>query len=166
MIPSLLHWVWPHNASHNRDRSRVRFVARASSGVARAAVGLGAGERCPPRYLTSISRFAPCRCWSITGSPRYSAAHSEHASAAGFPHEARAIIAGIEIVARHGGVCVPTNQRCEGQHRGRCYKMCGFSRAKVARRSAMRAGQPRCLRIRHFTGRAPITQRCGTRCAT
>ena len=113
MIPSLLHWVWPHDASLTETETalaswrehhpawRALLWTSAPQDVAASLLDLDFEVRALPLLVNH-------RLYSLLG------CHSERAGAADFPHQARATVAGIEIVARHGGVCVPMDQGCEG----------------------------------------------------
>lgn len=114
MIPQLLHWIWPHNAAITPDEENALCSWHSHHPAWRLLFWTSQPEAAPA-WLSNLDfevRALPLlvnhRLYSLLG------CHSDHAEEENFPHEARAIIASIEIMARYGGVCPPRSDFCVG----------------------------------------------------
>lgn len=111
MIPQFLHWVLPYDAELGREQQLAfeswrahhpswRPLIWASDPGAVAAVmdDLGFEVRALPLLLNH-------RLYSLLGC---------HGDPTGERNAARALVASVEILARYGGVCPPTDEPCAG----------------------------------------------------
>lgn len=114
MIPQILHWVWPHHAELEPDFQAALCLWREHHPSWRPMIWApDPGE--VPAALRDIDfevRALPLlvnhRLYSLLG------CHCDRACERNPPHQARAVVASVEIVARYGGVCPPIGAPCCG----------------------------------------------------
>ena len=112
MIPQYLHWVWPCSAQMQPQDKAALCSWRDSHPAWRHLLWTSAPENVtePLRQHDFEIRPLPLlvnhRLYSLLG------CHSDRVETENFPHQARAIVASIEIMARYGGVCPVIGECC------------------------------------------------------
>lgn len=114
MIPQLLHWVWPRSGAITPDEENALRSWHSNHPAWRHLFWTSQPENAPALLydLDFEVRALPLlfnhQLYSLLG------CHCEHEEEENFLHEARAVVASIEIMACYGGVCPPQSDYCAG----------------------------------------------------
>ena len=113
MIPQFLHWIFPYRAELGYDQKRVLCSWREhhpswrpmiwASDPAAVAVVMAEFDY----EVRALPLLVNHRLYSLLG------CHDDQARQQNYPHDARAIVASIEIMARYGGICPPVGEPCD-----------------------------------------------------
>ena len=114
MIPHFLHWVWPHDCAMPPDDAAALRSWHDHHPAWRHLIWTSRPDAASASLLDRDYEVRPLpllvnhRLYSLLG------CHSDRAQSEGFPHQARAMVASVEIMARYGGVCPPLGEHCVG----------------------------------------------------